>query len=62
MPTVRISGDLLHAFDIEVEADTQDDAIAKVEAGEVDIDGYDTGTPGVRVDDAILLDEDEIEG
>lgn len=50
MPKFQVSGDILHAFVIEVEADSEDDAIAKVERGEVYIEDYDTSCPGFNVD------------
>ena len=59
MPKFTVSGDLLHAFVIEVEADTQEAAISKVETFDIPkITDYDTSAPGVRVDYAIQLDVD----
>ena len=58
MPRFRVSGDLLHAFVHEVEADSEEAAIAKVEALDIKrIDDYDTSCPGIRVDDCEKIEE-----
>ena len=57
---VRISGDLLHAFIVELDfpgAKSLQECMDKVERGEITVESEDSN-PGVRVDWGVEIDED----